>query len=102
MRRTPIVAQLGGMFFVAISFMLLLLGYVAYQYTTASDTYENLITHTSANMLLLTKAQDDMHTGIAELRGFMAYSISSYDQQARKEFADSTQELKVFVSGVKN
>lgn len=102
MRRIPIIAQLGGMFFVAISFMLLLLGYVAYQYSTASDTYENLITHTSANMLLLTKAQDDMHTGIAELRGFMAYSISSYDQQARKEFADSTQELKVFVSGVKN
>jgi len=102
MRRIPIVAQLGGMFFIAISFMLLLLGYVAYQYSTASDTYENLITHTSANMLLLTKAQDDMHTGIAELRGFMAYSISSYDQQARKEFADSTQELKVFVSGVKN
>lgn len=102
MRRIPIVAQLGGMFFVAISFMLLLLGYVAYQYTTASDTYENLITHTSANMLLLTKAQDDMHTGIAELRGYMAYSISSYDQQARKEFADSAQELKVFVSGVKN
>lgn len=30
MRRLPIVAQLAGMFLVAISFMLLLLGFVAY------------------------------------------------------------------------
>lgn len=102
MRRLPIVAQLAGMFLVAISFMLLLLGFVAYQYTKASDTYENLITHTSVNMLLLTKAQDGMHSGIADLRGFMAYSVGSYEQQARKEFEDSQQELKSFVAGVKN
>jgi methyl-accepting chemotaxis protein len=102
MRRLPIIAQLGGMFLVSISFMLLLLGYVAYQYTTASDTYEDLITHTSANMLLLTKAQDGMHTGIADLRGFMAYAISSYEQEARKEFQESAQQLKAFVAGVKN
>lgn len=102
MRRIPIVAQLGGMFLTSISFLLILLGYTAYQYSTASDTYENLITHTSANMLLLTKAQDGMHTGIAELRGFMAYSISSYEQNSRKEFENSAKDLKVFVSGVKN
>lgn len=102
MRRLPIVAQLAGMFLVAISFMLLLLGFVAYQYTKASDTYENLITHTSVNMLLLTKAQDGMHSGIADLRGFMAYSVGSYEQQARKEFEDSQQELKSFVADVKN
>jgi len=53
-------------------------------------------------MLLLTKVQDGMHTGIAELRGFMAYSISSYEENARKEFRESTEELKVFVSAVKN
>ena len=64
MRRLPIVAQLAGMFLVAISFMLLLLGFVAYQYTKASDTYENLITHTSVNMLLLTKAQDGIIRGL--------------------------------------
>jgi methyl-accepting chemotaxis protein len=102
MRRLPIVAQLGGMFLSSIFLLLILLGYTAYQYSTASDTYENLITHTSANMLLLTKAQDGMHTGIAELRGFMAYSISSYEENARKEFRESTEELKVFVSAVKN
>lgn len=102
MRRIPIVAQLGGMFLTSISFLLILLGYTAYQYSTASDTYENLITHTSANMLLLTKAQDGMHSGIAELRGFMAYSISSYEQNSRKKFDDSAKDLKVFVSGVKN
>ncbi|MDF2634268.1 MAG: methyl-accepting chemotaxis sensory transducer [Pelosinus sp.] len=102
MRRLPIVAQLGGMFLSSIFLLLILLGYTAYQYSTASDTYENLITHTSANMLLLTKAQDGMHTGIAELRGFMAYSISSYEENARKEFRESTEELKVFVFAVKN
>ncbi len=102
MRRIPIIAQLGGMFLTSIFFLLVLLGYTAYQYSTASDTYENLITHTSANMLLLTKAQDGMHTGIAEMRGFMAYSISSYEQSSRKEFEDSLKDLKVFVSGVKN
>ncbi|AJQ28700.1 methyl-accepting chemotaxis protein [Pelosinus fermentans] len=102
MRRIPIVAQLGGMFLTSIFFLLILLGYTAYQYSTASDTYENLITHTSANMLLLTKAQDGMHTGIAELRGFMAYSISSYEQNSRKEFENSAKDLKVFVSGVEN
>ncbi len=102
MRRISIVAQLGGMFLTSISFLLILLGYTAYQYSTASNTYENLITHTSANMLLLTKAQDGMHTGIAELRGFMAYSISSYEQKSRKEFEGSAKNLKVFVSGVEN
>ena len=102
MRRFPIIAQLGGMFLVSISLLLMLLGYTAYQYTKASDTYEDLITHTSANMLMLSKAQDDMHTGIADLRGFMAYGISSYEQDARKDFKESLDELKVFVAGVKN
>lgn len=102
MRRIPIIAQLGGMFLGSISLLLILLGYTAYQYSTAGDTYENLITHTSANMLLLTKAQDGMHTGIAELRGFMAYSISSYEENARKEFEQSAKELKRFTAGVEN
>lgn len=102
MRRLPIIAQLGGMFLASISLLILLLGYTAYQYSTASDTYENLITHTSANMIQLAKAQDSMHTGIAELRGFMAYSINSYDQNARKEFEESKSILKAAVAGVKN
>lgn len=102
MRRFPILAQLGGMFLVSIFLLLVLLGYTAYQYTTAGDTYENLLTHTSANMLLVSKAQDDMHNGIADLRGFMAYGIGSYEQNARKGFAESAERLKVFAAGVKN
>jgi methyl-accepting chemotaxis protein len=102
MRRMPIIAQLGGMFLISIFLMLMLLGYTAYQYTTSSDTYENLITHTASNMIMLSKSQDDMHTGIANLRGFMAYSIASYEQEARNDFADSVKELKVAVEGVKN
>lgn len=102
MRRFPILAQLGGMFLVSISLLLVLLGYTAYQYTTAGDTYENLLTHTSANMLLVSKAQDNMHNGIADLRGFMAYGIGSYEQNARKGFEESAERLKVFAAGVKN
>lgn len=102
MRRFPIIAQLGGMFLVSISFMLILVGYTAYQYTTAGDTYESLITHTSANMLLLTKAQGDMNNGIADLRGFLGYGIASYEQESRKSFAASVEQLKIFVAGVEN
>ncbi|WP_371381255.1 methyl-accepting chemotaxis protein [Sporomusa aerivorans] len=95
-RRIPIILQLSIMFGSIVLFLIGVLGYSMSKYTDTTEHYDSLINQTVQRTLGLKDAQDEFHTGIADLRGFIAYVDPVYEKKANESFEKSYKRVKQF------
>ena len=94
MKRMTVGTQLSGMFAITIMLLLVLLGVAIYQLQDANDAYGNILTGPVQRTMTFQKAQDGFHLGIAEFRGYMAYSDENFANAVIKELNDSLEMVK--------
>lgn len=102
MKRLPLSLQLFAMFGTAVVLLVSILAFSVYQFSVTSDEYEDVITQTSAYMLLISKAGDDFHSGISEFRGFVAYGDLKYEEVSKQHYRTSREKIKEFAANVKS
>lgn len=100
MKRMPIGAQLGGMFSVALALLIVLLGVTIYQFQAATEAYQNMIAGPIQRTRALQSTQDDFHTGLSELRGFIAYGDETYATSTKNQLNTSLEGVKTFIANV--
>ena len=100
MKRMPIGAQLGGMFSVALALLIVLLGVTIFQFKSTGDAYKQLLTGSVVRTFGLMKAQDDFHSGLANLRGYLGYGTEEYATGAITDYTSSLDGVKKFTDGV--
>ncbi|MDR3590887.1 MAG: HAMP domain-containing methyl-accepting chemotaxis protein [Negativicutes bacterium] len=94
MKRMPIGAQLSGMFGLTMVLLVLLLGVVVYQYRDAAESYQNMLTGPVQRTMAFQDSQKAFYMGIAEFRGYMAYSDENYANAVLKELGNSLETVK--------
>lgn len=100
MKRMPIGIQLSGIFGITLIFSVMLLGITIYQFQTATGDYQNMLAGPVSRTMALQRAQDDFHTGLSELRGYVGYNDEKYAVSAVKDLNDSLEAVKMFTSTV--
>lgn len=85
-KRLPIFFQLGSIIGLVLILMLAISGYIWYQYINSDKSYNKLLNHTVKRTINLNDAQDDFHSGLGELRGYLAYTDTSLEKLANDNF----------------
>lgn len=85
-KRLPIFFQLGSIIGLVLILMLAISGYIWYQYINSDKSYNKLLNNTVKRTINLNDAQDDFHSGLGELRGYLAYTDPSLEKLANDNF----------------
>lgn len=95
-KRFPMWVQIGGMFIVTIALLGSIMGYAIYHYINTSNQFDKLVTYTAMRALTVREAEDNFHSGLANLRGFLAYGSSDYEKDTRSNLDESLNDIKKF------
>ena len=77
-KRMPIGVQLGFLMGFAITLMTITVGILLYQIKEISSDYQAMLSGAVPRTLALQGAQDDFHSSLSELRGYLAYNDEKY------------------------
>lgn len=77
-QRMTIGAQLGALMGIALTLMIIITGILLYQIKEISTEYQTILSGAVPRTLALQAAQDDLHQGLSELRGYIAYNDEKY------------------------
>ncbi len=77
-KRMPISVQLGAIMGTALTLMIVITGVLLYQIKEISAEYQALLSGAVPRTLALQGAQDDFHSALSELRGYVAYNDEKY------------------------
>jgi methyl-accepting chemotaxis protein len=88
-KRMPIGAQLGIMMGIAITLLTITVGILLYQMRESSSAYQTILSGAVQRTLALQGAQDDFHSALSELRGYMAYNDEKYAADTLTNFNNS-------------
>ncbi|HMM19838.1 MAG TPA: HAMP domain-containing methyl-accepting chemotaxis protein [Selenomonadales bacterium] len=100
MKRMSMGAQLGGMFSVVLGLLAVLIGITIYQFQAAAADYQSMITGPIERTRALQATQDDFHTGLAELRAFVAYGDEHYAVSTKNQLNVSKEGVRTFIAAV--
>lgn len=96
MRRLPMSVQLGSMFFLIAILLCGVLGYAIYNYKETTNSLTKLLTFTAARAVAVRDAEDNFHSGLANLRAFLSYGESQYEKETKDNFAESLEGMIKF------
>ncbi|MBP2633455.1 MAG: chemotaxis protein [Firmicutes bacterium] len=88
-KRMPIGAQLAILMGSAITLMTITVGILLYQIKEISADYQTLLSGAVPRTLALQGAQDDFHSALSELRGYIAYNDEKYAADTLTNFNNS-------------
>ncbi len=77
-KRMPIGTQLAILMGIAITLMTITVGILLYQIRESSSAYQTILSGAVQRTLALQGAQDDFHSALSELRGYIAYNDEKY------------------------
>lgn len=100
MRRLTLGKQFGVILSVVMISLLSLLGGATYQYRAISSSYQELLSGVVLRTTDLLKAQDDFHSGMGEVRGYVAYGSENYADESIKSYTNSLKMIKAFTESV--
>ena len=94
MKRITIRTQLSAMFALTMVALVTLLCATMYQFQSATDAYQKILTGPVQRTMAFQDAKNDFQSAIAEVRGFMAYGDENYASAAIKDLNDSRESVK--------
>lgn len=97
-KRLSIGLQLGTLMGATLLFMIILVGFTAFEFKDASLSYQNILSGPIVRTISLHNAKDDFHQGISDLRGYMLYGNEKYASDAITSFTQSHGAIQEFIT----
>lgn len=97
-RRFSIAAQFASIFGATIILLLSLLGYVVYNYSSVAGQFEQLVSYTSKRTIAVEGARVDFAKAVADIRGFLTYNNTAYEQSYRDNIKKSIESTNGFIA----
>lgn len=100
MKRIPIKTQLLGAFLTVCLLLLGIMGYVLYQFNDDSIIYEDILTHTYSQVMIIRDGHLAFEKALLEMRGSLLYPDASaqYEKAYRENMEKTISSAKTFNS----